>query len=91
MITIELFGQPYTFKAEPDVEQAREVADLLVREVGKVQSQQAGGVNHVAVLMLAALNIANENLELKKGCSSLRTDLSQRFSHLIRLLDSSLN
>ena len=35
-VTIELFGQPYTFKTQSELSQAREVADFLVREVTKV-------------------------------------------------------
>ena len=39
-VTIELFGQPHTFKTDTDVTKAREVADLLVKEVERVKSQQ---------------------------------------------------
>ena len=90
MVTIELFGQPYTFKAESDVETAKAVADLLVKEVDKVQNQQSGPVSNISnltILILAALNIANENMELKRNHSQILNDISERSTGLIRRLD----
>ena len=67
LVTIELFGQPYTFKAQSDVSNAKEVADHLVKEVTKIETQYSSksSVNKLATLILAALNIANENIKLK--------------------------
>jgi cell division protein ZapA (FtsZ GTPase activity inhibitor) len=94
LITIELFGQPYKFKSAPETENAQEVADVLVREVGRIQDQQskeAPGITQVAILILAALNIANENMELKKNYSTLQETVSRRSDTLKRLLDAELN
>jgi cell division protein ZapA (FtsZ GTPase activity inhibitor) len=69
IVTIELFGQPYTFKAESEVKEAKEVAETLVKEVDKIQNQQtnqSSTMSNLTILHLAALNIANENGELKK-------------------------
>jgi hypothetical protein len=41
--------------------------------------------------MLAALNIANENIELKSNHSDLLKNISQRSSSLIRVLDAAVN
>ena len=90
MVTIELFGQPYTFKAESDVETAKAVADLLVKEVDKVQQQQSGqlsNISNLTILILAALNIANENMELKRNHSKLFDDVSQRSARIIGQLN----
>jgi len=67
LVTIELFGQPYTFKTESDITNAKEVADYLVKEVTKVETQHSSqsSVAKFATLILAALNIANENIEQK--------------------------
>ena len=86
MVTIELFGQPYTFKAESDVETAKAVADLLVKEVDKVQNQQSGqlsNISNLTILILAALNIANENMELKRNHSKLLDDVNQRSARIL--------
>ena len=90
MVTIELFGQPYTFKAESDIETAKAVADILVKEVDKVQEQQSGqlsNISNLTILILAALNIANENMELKRDYSQILNDISERSTGLIRRLD----
>lgn len=93
-VKIELFGQPFTFRALSEGKKAQEVADLFVREVARVQSQQSKqspGITHTAILIIAALNIANENMELKKTRTDLARDLSERSKNLIRELDALLN
>jgi len=91
LVKIELFGQPYTFKAESEVKNAEKVADYLVKEVSKVtaqQSRQSTNINKLAVMILTALNIANENMELKREQSNLLRDITKRSANLIRNLDT---
>lgn len=90
IVTIELFGQPYTFKAESEVKEAKEVAEILVKEVDKIQNQQtdqSSTMSNLTILILAALNIANENVELKRNRSRLLDEISERSIGLIRRLD----
>ena len=92
-VTIELFGQPHTFKANLEVAKVKEVADLVVREVTRVENQQSGqtsNISKLAVLMLAALNIANEHMELKKNYAELLRDVTSRSEKLIQTLDNSV-
>ena len=94
LITIELFGQPYKFKSAPETENPQEIANVLVKEVGRVQDQQlkeAPGITQLAILIMAALNIANENMELKKNYSALQETVTRRSKTLKRLLDAELN
>ena len=93
IVTIELFGQPHTFKANSEVTQEKEVAELLVKEVARVENQQSGqssNISKLAILMLAALNIANEHTELKRNYSKLLRDVTDRTTGLIRTLDNSV-
>jgi len=90
LVTIELFGKPYTFKAESEVKKAIEVADLLTKEVSRVESQQSGEsstTSHLTTLMLAALNIAYQNMELESNYSKFLQDISERSAKLIRKID----
>lgn len=90
LVTIELFGKKHTFKAESDVDQAKEIADVLVTEVSRVESQHSGKSStesNLTTLMLAALNIAHQNLELENRHSKFRQHLSERSLNLIRQLD----
>ena len=93
IVTIELFGQTHTFKADSEVTKAREVADLLVKEVTRVEDQQSNQSTHMSdltILMLAALNIANENVELKRNHSKLLHEVTDRTTNLIYTLDNSV-
>ena len=93
IVTIELFGQKHTFKANSEVTKAEEVADFLVREVTRVESlqtDQSSNMSKLTILMLAALNIANEHMELKRDHSKLLEDVSNKTANLIRTLDNSV-
>ena len=90
-VTIELFGQPHTFKADSDVTTAREVADFLVKEVERIENQQvdpSSNISRQKILILAALNIANEHMELKRNYTELLRDVTDRSAKLIQTLDS---
>jgi cell division protein ZapA (FtsZ GTPase activity inhibitor) len=91
LVTIELFGRSYTFKAESEIMMAKDVADYLVEEVSKVETQQSiksSNISKLAIMILAALNIANENMELKKKHSDFMHTISKQSSDLIRSLDA---
>ena len=93
IVTIELFGQPHTFKADSDVTRAKEVADLFAMEVARVENQQidpSSNISRQKILILAALNIANEHMELKRNHSKLLHDVVQRMTKLIGKLDDSV-
>ena len=90
IVTIELFGQPYSFKAESEIQTAKAVADLLVKEVDKVQlqqSEQSSTISNLTILILAALNIANENMELKTNHSTFSHMIRERSARLLGRLD----
>ena len=92
-VTIELFGQTHTFKANSEVTKAKEVADLLVKEVSRIedqQSNQSSNMSKLTILMLAALNIANDHMELKRNHSKLLHDVTDRTANLIHTLDNSV-
>jgi len=93
MVTIKLFGQPYTFKADTEVAKANEVADLLAREVQKVQDQPTGPSTYIpklTILILAALNIANHIVQLKKNTGDFVDQMAERCEALNRKLDEGL-
>ena len=90
LVTIELFGKPYTFKAESEVKKAKEVAEVLAKEVSRIESQQSGEsstASDLTTLMMAALNIAHQNLELENNHSKFIQDITQRSAELIRKID----
>jgi cell division protein ZapA (FtsZ GTPase activity inhibitor) len=91
LVTIELFGRPFTFKADQDVSMAKEVADFLVQEVSKIEDQlsnKSSTINKQAVLILAALNIANEYFKCKQNHKDLLEIVSDRTSGLLNELNT---
>lgn len=91
LVTIEIFGRPYTFKAESEVKHAKEVADYVVKEVNKVetlQSSHSSSITKLAIIILAALNIANENIDIKRDRTDFLNNISNRSAKLIHALDA---
>ena len=81
-VTIQLFGQSYTFKAESEAIDTKTVADYLVDQVEKVDAQLGGqqsGMSRLNMVILAAMNIANENVTLKEEQSILLKEVSDRY------------
>ncbi|MEE8399320.1 MAG: cell division protein ZapA [Desulfobacterales bacterium] len=89
-VTIQLFGQSYTFKAESEGTNAQAVADYLVEQVKEVDAQLGGqqsGASKLNTMILAAMNIANENVTLKREQSILLKEVSDRSANLIKRID----
>ncbi|MDY6906069.1 MAG: cell division protein ZapA [Thermodesulfobacteriota bacterium] len=92
-ITIQLFGKSYKFRVDEDVPNAEKVARLVEKEVHLLEEGAAvktPHLNNFAVLTQAALNIANEFVELKEDYSGLIHDISGRSSALIAQMDAYL-
>ena len=93
LVTIGLFGHPFTFKAEADAAKVKEVADFLVEEVNKAEvqlSSRSSNITKRIILVLAALNIANEYFELKRNHNDLLQNISERSGRLIRKVETCL-
>lgn len=93
LVKIDIFGKHYTFKAETEVSQAKEIADFLVKEVGRVESSQPNfptSFNQLGIMILTALNIASNNIEIQKNHSEFLREISVRSANLISKLDGCL-
>ena len=89
-VTIEIFGQPFTFKSDADASTAKAVADFLVNVVDRVESELSEQTPHAtrqAILVMTALNIASENFELKRSHLRFLQKIRRRSERLIRSLD----
>jgi cell division protein ZapA (FtsZ GTPase activity inhibitor) len=67
LITIELFGEKFNFKADEGHLKAEEIAEYLKRELENVETQlptHAAKSNKLAVMALVALNISKQYIEL---------------------------
>jgi cell division protein ZapA (FtsZ GTPase activity inhibitor) len=85
LVTIEIFGYPFTFKADSDVDKAREVAAYLQEAVGKLEAQhttRGTKIDKRAILILTALNITSEYFSYREENEALMNTLKARCDHL---------
>ena len=93
VVTITLFGKTYSFRVDADIDKARKVADRYEEEVRKVIDQLADRSTTLTartVLIMAALNIANENYELQEQYNNLKIEVSEKTIGLREMLDASI-
>lgn len=93
LLTIEVLGQPFTFKTDSDQTDAKAVADYVVQAVNSIHAQgtqKAQLLDKRAILILAALNIANDYFNLHKKYQQLLQDIDQRSANLIQVLETQL-
>jgi len=91
LIKITLFGQTFRLNTDLDSIKAQEVVDSLVREVNLVQKhykKDSQQITSIAMLILAALNVVKENLEIKKNNKDAFRELQNRSANIIHFLDS---
>lgn len=90
LVTLNIFGQQFTFKPDEANPYLSEVSVLIEGEIEKVTLQHAGSgpqTSNLAILLSAALNIANENIELKKKEAALIDLISRRSGKILKMLD----
>jgi len=92
LVSIDIFGQKYTFKAERGVDNAKEIADSFVNEVEKIESQFTNTlpeINKTTILIISALNIANEKYEINRNYLKLLDLVSERSTKILKKIESS--
>ncbi len=87
IINIRLFDQSYTFRANAEVSYAERVADRVIEEVEKAQAS-AKMPSRLDTVILAALNIANDYLEMKSHRDELLKDIDRQCKVLIDYIDT---
>ena len=90
LITIEILGQHYTFKADDGLVDPQNVAHFLMEEVRKLetgQADQTADTSRFVILLQAALNISSDHLKLKQQLAAV----SDRISFKTERLHGALN
>ena len=89
LISIELFGQAYTFRASGQVSQPEEIANYVAGQVEKAQTA-AETPSKLDTLILAVLNITNDYFEIRRSHQELIRDIDQRCKTLIEHIDANI-
>ena len=87
-VRVEIYDQTYHLRGS-DPEYIAELAEYVDNKM-RLISQQAATVDSLRVAVLAALNIADEFLMLKRKYDSIATDYSERAGQLVGALDEAL-
>ena len=93
LITLEIFGQRYTFKADDGLVDPQSVADFLMDEVKKLDDGQtdiAADTNRFVILLQAALNISSDHLKLKQQIAAVSDRIFLKTERLHGAIDRSM-
>lgn len=93
LITIEILGQHYTFKADDGLMDPQNVAHFLMEEVRKLetgQADQTADTSRFVMLLQAALNISSDHLKLKQQLAAVSDRISLKTERLHGALNRSV-
>mgnify|MGYP003580807734 CR=1 FL=1 len=87
-VQVEIYGQPYFIKAgesDPDyIKNVAQYVDLKMREIAST----IPSVDSLKIAVLAALNITDEFLQLKKHNQDVDREFERRTEQMKQILDS---
>jgi len=94
IVKIELFGEEFRFKPEnePGVDPvaiAAQVKEYIAEAEGLFQNKTSSR-NKIAILLLAAMNLAKDYQELTLQYSELEKDVEHRISSLLKKIDKEI-
>ncbi|MCB1164567.1 MAG: cell division protein ZapA [Leptospiraceae bacterium] len=90
--TVDIFGEKYVVRGDESTEYIADVARLVDERMREL-ARSARGMSRSRLAILAALNIADELMQEKRGKSSNRPEdelLAQKTRYMITLLDEGL-
>ncbi len=91
IITIELLGEAFKFRAEENSTlEPSEIAAYLMEEVQRAESGfpvHSRKSNKMAIMVMAALNIAKKHIELLDDHTDFLQTVSTRAARLDRIID----
>lgn len=90
LLTIVIFGQPFTFKTDADVSDAKAVADFVIKSIDQASAEYTKKMqppDKRSILILAALNIANEYFDLKKKHQHMLHEVGRHSASVLNKLD----
>jgi cell division protein ZapA len=89
-VSISIFGQEYSVKAPADPEYILKIAEYLDGKMREVQSGFSTTQSSTRIAILAAMNITDELFNAKQSGDLENTEVEQKISSLIELIDESI-
>jgi len=90
VIKIELLGETFKFKSDQNRKNLKEILSFMMEELKNVEEQfppHAMKTNKLAILVMTALNISKQYVELTNNHSEFLDSVSSRASKLDEMID----
>ena len=89
-VQISIFGQEYSVKAPADPDYIKKIAEYLDDKMREVQSGFSTTQSSTRIAILAGMNITDELFTARQSYESDSTEVEEKISSLIELIDDSL-
>ena len=89
-VQISIFGQEYSVKAPADPDYIKKIAEYLDEKMREVQSGFTTTQSSTRIAILAGMNITDELFNSRQSGESETTEVDQKISSLIELIEESL-
>ena len=89
-VSISIFGKEYSVKAPADPEYIIKIGEYLDGKMREVQSGFSTTQSSTRIAILAAMNITDELFNARQTGESENTEVEQKISSLIELIDESI-
>ena len=89
-VQISIFGQEYSVKAPADPDYIKKIAEYLDDKMREVQSGFSTTQSSTRIAILAGMNITDELFTARQNDESDSTEVEEKISSLIELIDDSL-
>ena len=89
-VSVSIFGQEYSVKAPADPEYIKKIGEYLDGKMREVQSGFTTTQSSTRIAILAAMNITDELFNSRQSGESEDTEVEQKITSLIELIDESI-
>ncbi len=89
-VQISIFGQEYSVKAPADPDYIKKIAEYLDDKMREVQSGFSTTQSSTRIAILAGMNITDELFTARQSDESDSTEVEEKISSIIELIDDSL-
>ena len=89
-VQISIFGQEYSVKAPADSDYIKKIAEYLDDKMREVQSGFSTTQSSTRIAILAGMNITDELFTARQSDELDSTEVEEKISSLIELIDDSL-
>ena len=89
-VQISIFGQEYSVRAPADPDYIKKIGEYLDGKMREVQAGFSTTQSSTRIAILAAMNITDELFSARQNLDSDQTDVDQKISSLIELIEESL-